>query len=544
MYPRFQERVDRVGTGVIPLPWGRDFLLVSALVLATMAVLMALAVPLSAQEEQRTMKLSLYQAVELALQKSFDIQIKALDSRSSFANLLSAYSVYDFTLNNDLTFGRASERSITSFRGSQTHDETMNMRISRKIFTGADFSTSLRLGRAGSNSIQSSLNPSFSDNWAVSFTQPVLKGFGKLPTERQIMLSKNNNRISDIDFENQIIATVVDLESRYWDLVSAYDALAVAQDSLELANRQLEINKVKVEVGTIPEIEIIAAEQQVASAESTLVDARAALLRAEDRLKQAVVMDDWQVVIEPTDRLGAAESPRLDMRESLGIAYDRRTELRTLDLQIQNNEISIAYSRNQLLPSLNITADISLYSMGGTFKPSLFAPEPPEGLPLSFISTLTDVFSATNRDWSVGANFTYVLGNSAAKSSLMTNRVQKRQNELRIQKIRYDIAVDIRGAIRELGMSYQQYEARLKALTYAERQLEAEQQKFDVGTSTNFQVLQYQNQLARARYELITAQVRYKKALIDYDRATGTLLEKNNISVQTDAEGVVGTVMR
>ena len=544
MWTHSPERTSDRRTAAATLPI-QDYRLLLALALAVSLALL-LTAPLRAQEvERRTMELSLREAVSLALQRNFDIQIRGLDNESAYGNLIGANAVYDYTFFADFGFNRHAERSFSSFRGSETHYQDISMRLSRRLFTGADVSTSLYMRRSGSNSITSSINPMFNDTWSIGVSQPILRDFGKLATERQIIINSNNVDISEADFENQVVATLVDLMTRYWDLVSFYDALEVAEDALALAREQLEINRVKVNVGTLPPIEIVSAEERVASAEADLVDAQANLQRAEDRLKQAIVMEDWAVRIVPTDSLEEPEELDVDFGESLETALENRPEMRRLELQIDNNEVSISYARNQLLPSLNLTADVALFSFGGNFIPNpLFAPEPPPGLPLSFVSTLRDVFDGTNHDWTIGANFTYIFGNSTARSSMMVNQVQRRQNALRIEQTRYDIAVEVRSAIRELEISITQLEARRRALTYAERQLEAEQRKFAVGSSTNFQVLEYQNRLATARYNVILALARYQRALVDYDRATGTMLDSNNVVIETRSEGGVGALVR
>jgi outer membrane protein TolC len=538
------KKSNRLGAEVGTMGYSDDLLRLLALTILTIAILLATANWAWTQENQNVMRLSLEQARELALQKNFNIQISALDTESSFANLVGSYGIYNFTLSENLSYNKATERGITSFRGSATNYQSLNSTLTRRLFTGADISTGLSVRRSGSNSITSSLNPQFNNGWSINVTQPILKNFGKLATERQIMINSNSVKVNEATFENQVTTTLVDLEGRYWDLVSAYDGLHVAQDALQLAKEQLDINKIKVEVGTLPEIEITAAEERVAAREAELVDAQAMLDRAQDSLKQAIVTEDWDITITPTDTMHEPTSTKIDFEKSLKLAYDKRPELRQLELQMKNNDISISYARNQLLPQVNVTADIQLYSFGGTFTPNQFAPEAPEGLPLSFMSTLRDVFSGTNRDWTIGANFVYTFGNDAARSTLMTNSVMRRQNQLRIEQTRYSIAVDVRNAIRELDNSTQQIAARRKALVYAEKQLEAEQQKFQVGSTTNFQVLQYQNNLVQARYNVIVALVRHTKAEIDLERATGNLLSSRNVVVETTADGISGARMR
>ncbi len=522
----------------------RDIKWIVGIVILTLAVLTALATSVNAQEKERVLNLSLNQAREMALEKNFDIQIQALSTESAYASLLGSYGIYNFSITENFQYNKAQERGITSFRGSATNYQSLNSALNRKIFTGADVATSLNVRRSGSNSITSSLNPQFNNSWNISVSQPILKNFGKLATERQIMINRNSLKIDEASFESQVIMTLVDLEGRYWDLASAYDALKVSEDALQLAHEQLDINRIQVEVGSLPEIEITAAEERVAAREAELVDARALVERAQDNLKQAMVSEDWEITIVPTEDLHEPALKENDFGKCLEKAYKNRPELKQLDLQVENNNISISYARNQLLPQVDITADVSLYSFGGTFTPNQFAPVPPDGLPLGFTSTLRDVFSATNRDWTIGARFIYIFGNDAARSSLMTNRVMRRQNELRINQTRYSIAVEVRNAIRELTSSAEQFKARRKALTYAERQLEAEQQKFQVGSTTNFQVLQYQNNLVTARYNVIVAMVRHTKAEVDLERAMGTLLENRKVNIETTSEGISGAIMR
>lgn len=516
------------------------------LTVTALMILMLLAVSkhLYAQDQEGPlMKISLHEAMRLALEKNFDIRSRALDSENAYANIIGSYSIYDYIVNESLGFTQTNQRQVNQFQGGIRHSQTLRTSLQRNFFTGANASINLNMNRSGNNAITSTLNPQFSDTMTFSIEQPILKGFGRLATERQIIISRNNLKISDTAFESQVITTLVNVQNRYWDLVSAYDALTVARDSLKLARQQLENNKVKVRVGTLPEIEIVQAEQQVALSESALLDAQINILRTEDNLKQAIVMDDWNVKLEPTDKLSDPSGEKFDFKKSYETALENRPEVRDLDLRIENNEVNIKYAKNQLMPNLSLQASYDMFSSGGTFTPNFFGQEPPAGLPLSFSETFSDVFSNTNRTWNVGVGFTYIFGNSSAKANLMAGEIGKRQNELRRDQLRYTIAVEVRNAIRELEAAAKQLEARRKSLVYAQRQYEAEQLKFANGTSTNFQVLDFQNRLASARNQVIIAQVRYNKARTDFDSATGTLLEKHNISIQTTKEGISGASM-
>lgn len=499
----------------------------------------------SAQDTQtKTMNLSLNKAMELALESNFDIQLRALDSEVSFANLQGAFGVYDLRLDSSIQYDEQTQRQTSQFTASERDGQSMRNVLSRAFKWGTTTSIVHTTSRDASNSIQTTLNPSFRNSVNLQINQPLLKDFGTLATERTIMINRNNLKQSEVDFESQVITTLVDIKNRYLNLVSAYDALKVAEDSLELAKQQLEKNKFQVQIGTMPEIEIVQAEQTVAQRESELIDAQSAIRQAEDNLKAAIVMDEWDVTIVPTDTLEEPGGKEYDYEKALSLALENRPEVKSLELNLDTNEIQIQYAENQLQPELNIGGDLNLFSSGGSFTPNFFGQEPPEGLPLSYWSTVTDSFAFENYSWSVSAQFVYVFGNEAARANLEVNKIRKRQNQLQQDKLRYTIAVDVRDAIRELESAKASLEARRKALVAAERQYEAEKLKFEAGTSTNFEVLNFQNRLVSARNQVIVAQIRYNRALVQYDRATGTLLSKNGIEIETTEKGITGAAVK
>ena len=491
-------------------------------------------------QDKTKMELSLKEAMKLALDKNFNVQLKALDTQDASASVKGAFGIYDYNIASDVNLSSSKSRQTSSFRGSENDSRDAGITFKRNFFTGGNATLDFNIDESESNAETATLNPSYRNSLVLSLNQPLLKGFGRNIVERQIIINRNNLKVSDKEFEAQIITTLVDVKRKYLDLVSAYDALVVAEDSLDLAKQQLEINKVKVRVGTLPEIEIVQAEQQVAQSESSLVDAQIAIRRAEDNLKEALVMNNWDTVIVPTDKLKQPTGEKIDFTKAYNDALEKRTDVAILELRIDNNETNIEYAQNQTSMSLDLNARFNISSDGGTFRPTLFAKEPPEGMPLSQWETLTDMFELENRSWQVGATFGYIFGNRAAEATLISSEVAKKQNLLRKEQLRYTLAVEVREAIRELEASEAQLNARKKALEYSERQYEAEKQKFDVGTSTNFQVLDFQNRLAQARNNVIIAQIRYNKALIEMDRVTGTILERNNVRINTAEEGITG----
>ena len=74
-------------------------------------------------------------------------------------------------------------------------------------------------------------------------------------------------------------------------------------------------------------------------------------------------------------------------------------------------------------------------------------------------------------------------------------------------------------------------DAATASMVLAERNVEAEQTKFDNGLSTNFQLSQIQEDLANAQLALIRAHLDYRKSMVGYREATGTLLDHLNVKI-------------
>jgi outer membrane protein TolC len=110
--------------------------------------------------------------------------------------------------------------------------------------------------------------------YRFTFQQQLLAGFGFGPNLRYLRIAKNNKKISDIAFKNQVIATVTQVENIYWDLVSAYEQARVNEQSLAFANQTLENAKKQLQLESIPEMDVMKAEAEVSKRDQDLTVAR------------------------------------------------------------------------------------------------------------------------------------------------------------------------------------------------------------------------------------------------------------------------------
>jgi outer membrane protein TolC len=90
----------------------------------------------------------------------------------------------------------------------------------------------------------------------------------------------------------------------------------------------------------------------------------------------------------------------------------------------------------------------------------------------------------------------------------------------------------VRTAVRGVRTALQQIESTGASRGLAERNLEAERKRYENGLSTSFQVLEIQEDLTTARSREVAAIAGYRRALAEYWRATGRLLEAEGVEFE------------
>jgi outer membrane protein TolC len=131
------------------------------------------------------------------------------------------------------------------------------------------------------------------------------------------------------------------------------------------------------------------------------------------------------------------------------------------------------------------------------------------------------------------------IRNRAAQSLQIRSELEYRQAEMRQQQIENQVGIEVRNAQYAVQQNRASVESAKAALDLARQSLDAEQKKYQFGTSTTTLVLQYESQLATAESTLVNATVAYEKSRIELDRATGSLLDHNGISVDDAVRGQV-----
>jgi outer membrane protein TolC len=425
-----------------------------------------------------------------------------------------------------------------------------NVAYSQAFATGTSLSVQFNNSRQTTNSPFFNLSPILSSMYRVSVQQELLAGFGFGPNLRYLRIAKNNKKISDIAFKDQVITTVTQIENIYWDLVNAYEQAEVSEESLNFAQQSFENAKKQLQLESIPEMDVMRAEAEVSQRDQELTVARTTLELQESLIKNALTKSLDDPVLEampviPTDRLESTQAPLANqaIQDLITQALRDRPELAESDVDLVNRQISNKAARNALLPSLALVGFYGGSGLAGPLNPLYSVTGVPNSstVPVDFGGALENTFNNTAPDYYIGLNLNIPLRNRVAKSDQYRSELEYRQAQLRREQLRKQIRIEVRNAQYALEQTAARVGAARKARDLAQRTFEIMQKEQTLGAGSTFQTLAAQRDLAVAELDLVTAMTVYEKAKVELDRATGDTLEHNGIKVQDAIAGVVSS---
>jgi outer membrane protein TolC len=412
--------------------------------------------------------------------------------------------------------------------------------------TGTNVSFSFTNSRQTTNSPFFNLSPSLNSTFRFEFQQQLLAGFGFGPNLRYLRIARNNKKISDIAFKDQVIATVTQIENIYWDLVSAYEQTQVNEQSFAFAQQTLDNTKKQLQLESVPAIDVLRAEAEVSRRDQDLTVARTSLQLQETLMKNAITKSLDDPVLEamrviPTDRMQttqtqAASAPIADL---ISQALHNRPELAESDIDLVNRQISRSAARNALLPSLSLVGFYGGAGLAGPLNPVYNLGPNISTVPIDFAGALQNAFNNTAPDYYLGLNLNIPIRNRVAKADQYRSELEYRQSELRLEQLKKQVRIEVRNAQYALDQTGARVEAARKARDLAQRTFDITKKEQELGSGSSYQTLSAQRDLALAELDLLSAQTTYEKAKVELDRTTGATLEHNGILLQDAITGVV-----
>ena len=441
---------------------------------------------------------------------------------------------------------------------------TVDFAYNQAFHWGMNLSVGFNNTRQTTNSFFASLSPALNSNFRATLTQPLLQGFGFPANTRFIHIAKNNRELTDVAFRLQIIDSVDQIENIYWDLVFAYENARVQNESLAFAQKTLSDTKKQVEIGSLAPIEVVRAQSTVAQDQQLVTTAQTNLQLEQLLMKNALtrtLKDPTLATAEviPTSTMDVPAQEQIVPTEDLiNDALRHRAELVESRIDLNSRDLSNKAVRSALLPTLNLFAYYGGAGVGGNQNPintcaqdpfpafGCAAPPPisPTNPDIIFPTTpigatLNQLVNSTNPDKGIGLSLNIPLRNRAAQSVQIRSELEYRQAQMRLQQIENQVGIEVRAAQYAVQQNRASVDSARAAVELGHQSLDAEQKKFQFGTSTNTLVLQYQSQLATAESTLVNAMVAYEKSRVELDRATGQLLDHAAISIDDAARGQV-----
>jgi outer membrane protein len=448
------------------------------------------------------------------------------------------------------------------FAGTLQRTTTSNFSYLQGFQWGTNLSVGFTNSRTSTNSAFSTVSPALSSGFQFKLTQHLLQGFGFAANTRFIRIAKNNRELSDVAFRLQIITSVDQIENMYWDLVFAYENLRVKEESLTFSQKTLSDTKKQVEIGSLAPIEAVRAQSTVAADQQALTVAKTNLQLQQLIMKNALsrTLHDPALAgadVIPTSTMEVPETEQVQPTEDLvNEALRHRPELVESRISLRSQEFSNQALRSALLPSLDLFAYYGGSGLGGAQNPANVCQSPNQGFcasanpnptlgqsPLipstSYVSTLNQLVNSTAPDKGMGLQLNIPLRNRAAQAVQVRGELEYRQGQMALQQTENRVSIEVRQAQFAVEQNQASVASAKAAVDYAQQSLDAEQKKYQFGTSTTTAVLQTRSALATAESTLMSAMAAYEKSRVELDRAVGTLLDHNGISIDDAARGQV-----
>lgn len=417
-----------------------------------------------------------------------------------------------------------------------THTASYSYYLGQAFTTGTSFGVGLFAARQSTTGVTSLFNPQIPTQLAIGFTQPLLNGFGRRVNARFIRVAANEVRFADSSFRQKVMTTVGQLLGLYWDVVAAREHVDVAQKALELSEKTLTDTSQEVKLGVIARFEEVRAAAEVSRQRGNLVRTRADYEQKEEQLKtliaKHVVQELATAEILPSGQLPEPKPDDIPtLAEALRQAAANRPEIEQADLNLRNQGITTKATRNAMLPSLNIFATYAPQGLSGerVLRDAKGDVVRVESGGVS--EALSQTFRNQYPDYFAGFSLSIPLRNRTAQADLARALLEQRVLEAKLRQQKEMVDQEVRRAVIAVTEAKEEIEAARSGVEMARQTLEGEQKKFQLGESEIFRIVLAQRDLATAEDTEVTARANYAKALVQYQQATATILEKNQIEI-------------
>ena len=487
-------------------------------------------------------ELSLEDAVALTLKRNLSLVVERYRRSQSIQGIEEAFGIFDLNLGSTFQLSEDTRPTTSALEEADsltTEIQQLDFDFSQLSVYGGTANLTFANSRVESSNQAQVPNPQYNINLDLSYTQPLLRNFGRDVTTNGIMVAKNNSAISRETFRSQVETIVQEVSDRYWLLVEALEQLKVAEESLALAEELHDMNKIQVEVGTMAPLETVRSEAGVATRQEEIIRRTADVEDSADILRRLLNLDRaryWEVEIQPvTDPI--IDYVEIDFDRAYATALEKRTDVESQRLANDNRGLQALFARNQKKPRLDVTAGYGLNGIDGrVIDRDLFISQGIVDVLADngYSDTFEQLLDAESDGWFLQAVFAYPLQNRAARARSIQAELDVKQGEVEMLDLEQNVLLSVRALARAVKTAEQQIEAAKVSTKLERKNLEAEQKRYENGLSTSFEVLQIQEDLTEALSREVQAITNYRRALNAFYFATGEILEQVGVELVDD----------
>lgn len=407
-----------------------------------------------------------------------------------------------------------------------THQASVSVGYSQGFLTGTSLFVSESSSRLASNTTTSIFNPELVSDLTVGVSQHLLRGFGISANGRFIRIARNDVKYSASVFRQDVMTAVAAVKTTYYDLLADQESIRVAKGGVEFAQKLLEDNQAQTENGPTARYNALRSEEEVALRQQDLLAAQNAFSQDAQSFKAMISRSYTEelaaVEVDPTDRLPEPRSEDVpSLAEALRDASRQRPEIEQVKLNLLNQQIVIEAIHNSLLPSLDVYGSWYMAGLEGALRP-----------------TFTNILHNDFPNYSYGITLDLPIRNRTAQGDAARAQLEQRRLQLKLQDAMNQAVWDVNKAVSAVRQARDQFESVLKLEKLTREVLEMQQKRFTLGSDTVEDVITAQRNLAVAEGHVVKARANYARTLIQYEQATGTLLERNNIEMSDAVDGV------
>ena len=511
--------------------------------------------------EQTARKMTLKESIYIALRNNPNVLAVSLNPIASQEGVREANGAFDPNLTAQADEVKSVTPATSTLIGAnalavKSYDWNFGLNKLSAI-TGGTMGLVFDNNRSLTNSAFAAVNPSFSPTIGLSISQPLLQNFGWQFATISVRIAESQQKQSQWTYEQSIQDLIQQIAGDYWNVVLTEENLDVNRAALKFNQDLVRQNGISVRVGTLAPLDLQEAQSAAATAEANVFTAEANLKTARAQIRQDVMYNPqgafFPAEIEPAELPNPHQTLVLDENTSLQAAVEYRPSLASLREAIRAALLQVQFSENQLLPQLNIGAQIGVTDTAGRTRcsppftgppgtagsgnctpPPPFAPNSGNRLPFS-----GNYGDALNRMWNFSfynyagvVSFQVPLDDATARAALGQARVLYEQQRMQYRAQLSAAVVQIENGLAILYADQKRALATEQATFYARQALRDEEVRFRVGMATTHDLLQFQEEEVAAEGNQVQAFVDLENAKINMQHAQGTLLTAFNINFQ------------